>query len=316
MPDARIVDEEDDAPAARMHADEVDISSAVVRALISVQFPAWGDLPVQPVRPLGTDNALYRLGDGLVARLPRRAHNVATLAKECTWLPRLAPSLPLAVPVPVAQGHPGSGYPFPWAVYRWIEGETALSAPPADLQQAAGDLAAFIRALQCIDPTDGPQPDQDSSRGVPLARRDAASRAALRSLRDTLDIRAATTIWEEALDAPVWPGPPVWLHGDVDARNLLVRDGRLSAVIDFGCLGVGDPACDVMVAWKLFSPAAREMFRVLMAVDAATWARSRGWALSQALLILDYYTIETNPTLVREAQHWLSELVADLAMRS
>jgi aminoglycoside phosphotransferase (APT) family kinase protein len=292
-----------------MHVDELDIDVALVRALLEAQFPQWARLPLAPVRPFGTDNALYRLGDAMVVRLPRRPQEVAPLIKERTWLPRLAPHLPLAIPVPLARGLPGAGYGLEWSIYRWLDGETVTVAPLANLHRAAIDLAAFITALQRIDPAGGPEPRSDSSRGVPLARRDAATRAAIAALDAEIDEDLVTATWEEALAAPPWQQPPVWIHGDLDARNLLTRDGRLSAAIDFGCLAVGDPACDVMVAWKLFSAEARATFRAALAVDEATWLRGRGWALSQALLILSYYTMDTNPTLVLEARRWMAALL-------
>ncbi len=294
-----------------MHAEEVDIDLPLVRALLAAQFPAWAYLPIRAVGPFGTDNVLYRLGADMVVRLPRRVQDVATLIKERTWLPRLAPLLPLAIPTPLAHGMPGSGYPLEWSIYRWLDGESANLAPIADLRRAATDLAAFITEPQSIDTTGGPRPENDSARGVPLARRAAATRAAIAALHEEVDTVRVTASWEAALRAQAWHGPPVWFHGDLDARNLLVTNGRLSAVIDFGCLGVGDPACDVMVAWKLFTPAARHSFRTLLAVDEATWARSRGWALSQALLILAYYTPETNPVLVGEAKRWVANVLAD-----
>lgn len=177
----------------------------------------------------------------------------------------------------------------------------------------ATDLAQFIAALQRIDPSGGPSPGEHNFfRGVPLARRDAATRAAMAALDGQIDVDAVNTAWVEALQAPAWARPPVWIHGDLDARNLLVANGRLSAVIDFGGLGVGDPACDVMVAWKVLPADTRHIFRSALSVDKTTWARGRGWALSQALMALSYYTMETNPLLVREAQRWLAEVLADL----
>jgi aminoglycoside phosphotransferase (APT) family kinase protein len=297
----------------KMHADEVDIDVHLVRRLLADQFPQWVDLPIERVKPSGTDNATYRLGDDMVVRLPRVEGAVAPLVKEREWLPRLAARLPLAVPVPLANGGPADGYTFDWSIYRWLEGETATLGRIADAHQAAIDLAEFIAALQRIDPTGGPLPQNDFSRGVPLARRDAETRAAIASLGDKIDVDAVTAAWEEALRAPEWTLPPVWVHGDLDSRNLLVTNGRLSGVIDFGCLTVGDPACDVMVAWKLFSGRSRDAFRAELSVDGATWARSRGWALSQALIALAYYTAETNAVLVRECQRWMAEVLADLA---
>jgi aminoglycoside phosphotransferase (APT) family kinase protein len=298
--------------ARKMHADEVDIDVPLVRRLIAAQFSAWADLPIEPVWPLGTDNALFRLGDELVARLPRRERTSGTLEKERLWLPRLAPLLPLAIPVPLAEGTAGDGYPFTWSVYRWLRGETATVGSIADPSQLAADLAQFVAALQRVDPAGAPAPGEHNFfRGEPLARRDEATRAAIAALDEEIDAQAVTAAWEEALRASGWERPPVWIHGDLDARNLLVERGRLSAVIDFGSLGVGDPACDVMVAWKVLPAYARDVFRTELSVDEATWARGRGWALSQALMALANYTLETNQVLVREARRWLVEVLAE-----
>ena len=291
-----------------MHADEVETGVGLVRRLLESQLPEWADLPIEPVPFRGTDNALYRLGEDKVVRLPTRPRTVVTLEKERRLLPRLAPHLALAVPLPLAEGVPGGGYPFTWSVYSWLPGATVIEAPLVDLRQAAVDLAGFIRAMQRIDPAGGPGPaEHNFGRGEPLANRDEPVRAAI----EALDAHDRAAAWEEALAAPEWDRSPVWIHGDLDARNVLAENGRLSAVIDFGSVGVGDPACDVMVAWKLFDPDGREVFRHELAVDDATWARARGWALSQALVALAYYTLETNPVLVREARKWLEELDAE-----
>ncbi len=296
----------------KMHADEVDTDAALVGRLLAEQFPQWAGLRIEPVPSPGTDNALYRLGDDMVVRLPRRQVDIERLEKERRWLPRLAPLLPLAIPIPLAIGEPGEDYPFAWSIYSWLKGETATVERIADLGQAATDLAQFVAALQHVDPTEGPPPGEHNSlRGVPLAARDEMTRTAIASLGGTIDIGSVTAAWEAALRAPEWRRPPVWIHGDLDSRNLLVERGRLSAVIDFGCLGVGDPACDVMVAWKILSADTRDIFRTALAVDESTWARARGWALSQALGALSYYTLETNPVLVREAQRWMAEVLAD-----
>ena len=292
--------------APKMHADEVDVDVAVVRRLVAEQLPRWAELPLEPVLPWGTDNALYRLGSELVIRLPRTPRTVGTLEKERTWLPRLAPHLPVAVPVPVAEGAPGAGYPFTWSVYTWIEGENATPERVGDQHVLARDLARFIAALQRIDTAGTPSPGTHNfGRGEPLANRDAPARAALAQL----EIAGAAEVWDDALAAPVWSEAPVWLHGDLDSRNVLVREGRLSGVLDWGAAGVGDPAADVMVAWKLFDADARETFRAALAVDDATWTRARGWALSQAVIALAYYTEETNAVLVGEARRWLAEVL-------
>jgi aminoglycoside phosphotransferase (APT) family kinase protein len=213
--------------------------------------------------------------------------------------------------VPLAEGAPAGGFPFAWSVYSWLRGDNVTVERVTDPRRFAMDLAEFMDALQRIDPTGGPPPSAENFfRGVPLAFRDEATRASIATLCDAIEADAVTAAWEAALRAPKWDRPPVWIHGDLDARNLLVEDGRLTAVIDWGGLGVGDPACDVMVAWKV--PAkTREALRTELGVDAATWSRSRGWALSQAVMALGYYTLETNPVLVREAERWLAAVLAD-----
>jgi aminoglycoside phosphotransferase (APT) family kinase protein len=296
----------------RMHADEVHTDAELVRRLLAAQFPEWAGLPVERVASSGTDNALYRLGADMVVRLPRRSQNVLPLLKEREWLPRLAPQLPLAVPVPLANGAPGEGYEFEWSIFSWLEGELATPERLADGSRAAADLAGFVAALQRADPTGGPPPGRHNVfRGEPLANRDELTRRAIAAMGDAVDAATVVAMWEAALRVPGWSGRPVWIHGDLDSRNLLADRGRLSAVLDFGCLGVGDPACDVMVAWKMLSPVDRGSFRDALAVDEATWARARGWTLSQALMALSYYTDETNPVLVQEARRWLAEVFAD-----
>lgn len=299
--------------ATRMHADEVDIDAGLVRKLLASQFPEWAELPLEQVLPYGTDNANYRLGEELVVRLPRIPRSTSALEKEIEWLPKLAPLLPLEAPLPLAVGRPAEGFPFVWAVYTWLDGEPAAHERIRDPVEAASDLARFVAALQRVDPTDGPPPGEHNVfRGESLVLRDEATRAALALLRDRFDAKAVTAVWESALEAPGWQLPPVWIHGDLDSRNLLVQGGRLSAALDWGCLGVGDPACDVMAAWKLFPADARAVFRAELCVDDATWARSRGWTLSQALMALSYYTEETNTVLVREARLWLDEVLASI----
>jgi aminoglycoside phosphotransferase (APT) family kinase protein len=294
-----------------MHADEVETDALLVRRLLAAQFPEWADLPIAPVLSAGTDNALYRLGDDKVVRLPRIHWAVEQVEKEQEWLPRLAPRLPLAIPVPLGKGVPGAGYPYPWSVYRWLGGENATLDRLANPRQAATALAEFIATLQRIDPTGGPPPGPHNSfRGVQLAVRDAPTRAALNSLRHFIDTDAATAAWEAALRAPAWDGPPVWVHGDLQSGNLLAIQGRLRAVIDFGCLGVGDPACDLIVAWNLFTAAARDTFRAALAVDDATWRRGRGWALSVGLIALPYYQ-RTNPVLAGIGRYTIEQVLAD-----
>ncbi len=294
-----------------MRADEVDTDVSLVGRLLAAQFPDWADLPIEPVDSAGTDNAIYRLGDDMAVRLPRIRRATAQLDKEHQWLPRLAPHLPLAIPVPLAKGMPSEGYPWRWSVYRWLTGETATIERIADPRQAATDLAQFVAALNRIDATGGPPPGAHNfGRGVPLAMRDAVTRTAISSLHGMIDADAVTVAWEAALKTAAWDRPPVWIHGDLEPGNLLVKRGRLSAVIDFGGLGVGDPACDLMGAWTLFSGESRKVFRAALSVDDSTWARGRGWALSVALLYIPYY-LDSNPAGVSAARHAINEVLAD-----
>lgn len=293
-------------PAGKMHSDEVDTDVSLVGRLLAAQFPQWADLPIEPVRSAGTDNAIYRLGDDMAVRLPRIHWATGQVDKEHRWLPQFASLLPLAIPVPLAKGTPGEGYPWHWSVYRWLEGESATIERIADPCQAATELAQFIAALQRIDPTGGPT----SGRGGPLALRDTPTRDAIAAMHGVIDTDVVTTVWEAALQAPEWDRAPVWFHGDLLPGNLLVERGRLSAVIDFGGLGVGDPACDLMIAWGLFSGESREVFRAALAVDDATWARGRGHALSQALIFIPYY-LDTNPIGVSNARRTIDEVLAD-----
>jgi aminoglycoside phosphotransferase (APT) family kinase protein len=285
-----------------MHVDELDIDEGLVRGLIAAQFPQWADRPLRRAEPLGTDNAIFRLGDDLSVRLARRNGPASPGGKERDWLPHLAPLLPLDIPVPVAQGRPTSEYPWFWDIYTWVDGET-VPVEDIDATGAARDLAAFVAALQEVDPAGAPP-----GRGIPLAKRDEEFRYWL--ARYDGDPGVATE-WERALAAPAWDGPPVWHHGDLDARNWLVRNGRIRGVIDWAAMGVGDPACDVMVAWKLHSSAARDAFREVLPTDDATWERARGWVLSQAIAALAYYTPENNPPLYREAELWLRLVMSE-----
>jgi aminoglycoside phosphotransferase (APT) family kinase protein len=294
----------------KMHADEVHTDASLVAQLLAEQFPQWADLPIAPVPSAGTDNALYRLGDELAVRLPRIHWAVAQVDKEREWLPRLGPLLPLRVPSILVRGEPGAGYPYPWSVYRWLDGHSALHEQPPDLRQAATDLARFILALQHIDTAGGPPAAAHNLRGAPLAQRDAATREAIASLHRLIDVDAATAVWEDALRAAECDGPPAWFHGDLLPGNLLLTGGRLSAVIDWSGLGVGDPACDLMSAWALFSGDSRDVFRAALEVDDATWARGRGQALSQAVIFIPYYW-RTNPVGVAGARRALDAVLDD-----
>lgn len=262
------------------------IDAALVRRLVAAQFPEWAALPIAPVTPGGWDNRTFRLGDALSVRLPSAAHYAAQVEKEQRWLPRLAPALPLPIPAPVARGIPGEGFPWPWSVVRWLDGDDAASARVGDLAQLASTLGGFLAALQSIDAAGGPPPGPHNFwRGGPLSVYEREARDAIRKLAGEIDDDAANAVLDAAL-ASTWRGAPVWVHGDVAASNLLVHDGRLAAVIDFGCMGVGDPACDLAIAWTFFSGESRAAFHAALPLDAATWARGRGWALWKAAITL------------------------------
>lgn len=295
-----------------MHADEVSTDRELVGRLLAAQFPRWADLTIEPVDSAGTDNAMYRLGDDLAVRLPRIPWAIEQVDKEQRWLPVLAPSLPLAVPTPVAIGLPGEGYPWRWSVYRWLDGEDATTARLVDPDQTATDLGRFVASLHRIDTTGGPgSGEHNFSRGGPLAERDEETRDAIASVRRMFDAAALTEAWDAAVRAPEWNRAGVWIHGDLQPGNLLVVDGHLDAVIDFGGLGVGDPACDLLPAWNLFDPGSRVLFREALGIDDATWARGRGWALSIALIFIPYY-LDTNRVGVANASRVIDEVLADL----
>lgn len=296
-----------------MHADEIETDVHLVRRLLAGQFPRWAELPIRPVVSYGTDHDIYRLGADLAVRLPRIGWATAQAAREAEWLPKLAPHLPLALPVPLAMGRPAAGYPFDWSVYEWLPGENA-NGTIEDLEQAAIDLAAFVAALRRIDTADAfPRPPRH--RGAPLVEFDEAVRRSVAELGDRIDGDATLRSWQESLDAPAWDGPEVWVHGDLLPGNLLVVDGRLSAVIDFGGLNVGDPACDLQPAWNVFAGSSRQRFRSELDVDDASWLRGRGWALLQAVVALPYYW-ETNPGMVRQTSHALTQVLADRGVTS
>lgn len=289
-----------------MHTDEIDLDARLVGRLVAQQFPWLSDLPISAVRSTGTVNAIFRIGDNLCARLPRVAAWAKDLDAEWRWLPQLAPRLSLQVPEPVVRGEPAEGYPCSWAIYRWLEGQPYADHLVDDEGRAARDLARFVLELRRVDRVAG------APRGgrPPLAEHDAETRVAIHAAREVIDSAATTAAWDRAVMAPTWHGPPVWLHGDLLRPNLLVRGGRISAVIDFGGVGVGDPAADVIPAWSVFGAAGREIFRNALDVDDGTWSRARGFALLQAVMIIPYYR-ETNPGFVDMATRTVDEVLAD-----
>ena len=273
---------------------------------MAAQFRQWANLAVEPVESAGWDNTIFRLGPDLAVRLPRRRVSAEHVRNQHQWLPVLAPQLPLAVPVPLGHGVPGEGYPWHWTVCQWLTGDLAALAPVADMGYAATSLARFIAALQAIDPAGG---SVHEFRGVSLAAHDHNARASAAVLQDILDVRPLLKVWEAALSAPAWTGQPRWIHGDLHPANLLAEDHELVAVIDFGLLGVGDPACDLMVAWTYLSAESRDVFRSLLAVDDATWSRGRGWAVQFGLRAAAYSA--DNPVLGDIGRYTLAEVLGD-----
>lgn len=260
------------------------IDEELAEALVAACFPEWAHLPVRAVLPGGHDNRTFRLGDDLAIRLPSAEGYVAAVAKEQRWLPRLAPHLPLPIPAPIARGRPAAGYPWPWSVNRWIEGEPAATASIPDRTAFAVDVAAFLRALRRVDPAGAPPAGAHSFfRGGDLAVYDAEARRAIDALPDPAVARWAGAVLDRALSSR-WSRPSVWVHGDVAVGNLLARDGRLGAVIDFGGCSVGDPACDLVLAWTWCDAEAAAAFRSACDLDDATWDRAAGWALWKALI--------------------------------
>ncbi len=254
--------------------------------LVRTQFPQWAELPVRPVERSGWDNVTFRLGTGMSVRLPSAEDYVPGVRKEQRWLPVLAGQLPVPVPELLGVGEPGSGFPWPWSVYRWIDGVPAAGLPAGELPRFAADLAGFLAALYRVGPAGGPPPGPHNFfRGGPLTVYHGETQAALAALRGHIDTVLAAEVWQAAL-AATWPGPPVWFHGDAQPGNLLVRDGRLHAVIDFGTSGVGDPACDTTIAWTFLSGDSTRIFRERLPVDRATWTRGRGWAIWKAMKVL------------------------------
>jgi aminoglycoside phosphotransferase (APT) family kinase protein len=287
-----------------------DIDADLVARLIAEQFPQWAHLPIRPVEPGGWDNRTFRLGDELSVRLPSGDWYALQVDKEQRWLPLLAPRLPLAIPAPIARGVPGAGYPYGWSVVRWLPGEPASTAAIADLTEFAVALASFLSALGRIDAGDGPPPGRHTFwRGGSLMTYAQETHEAIDALGPRIPRRATLAVWDDAVHS-IWQGRPVWFHGDVAADNLLVRDGRLAAVIDFGSSGVGDPACDVVIAWTLLSGESREAFRATLGVDDAMLARARGWALWKALI-----TLAGDPDGNGASRHALEQVLADHAAR-
>ncbi|WP_207632329.1 aminoglycoside phosphotransferase family protein [Occultella kanbiaonis] len=292
-----------------MHPGQAPTDEHLVRRLLAAQFPRLADLPISPVDHYGTDHDIYRLGADFVVRLPRTDWAAGQALTESVWLPRLAPVLPLRIPEQIGLGSPGEGFAYPWSVCTWLPGSSSADARPGDLVRAAHDLGAFVTALRRVDTADA-HPRERGWRGGPLAESDDGFRAAVAELGSRIDGRAALASWAESLAADAWAEPELWIHGDLLPGNLIVVDGRLDAVIDWGALNVGDPACDLQPAWSVFAGESRRAYADALGADDASWLRGRGWALAQAVIALPYYW-ETNPGIVRQSVHAVGQVLAD-----
>ncbi|WP_320200461.1 aminoglycoside phosphotransferase family protein [Agrobacterium sp. rho-13.3] len=291
--------------------DRLQVSAETVAALVAEQFPQWAHLSVEPVEHSGWDNRSFRLGETMLVRLPSASRYVAQVEKEQRWLPHLAKHLPYLVPEPLALGKPGKGFPWPWSIYRWLEGQPlALEPHGADLNVLAIDVARFLNALHSVDAGDGPAAGPHNFyRGGSLTIYDEETRAALIAVSDEIDAEAARDIWQKALHSG-WTGKPVWVHGDIAEGNLLMKDRRLAAVLDFGSSGVGDPSADLILAWTLLDREGRLIFRQSLPLDAETWQRGRGWALWKALITLAAHR-QNNALLAEWSRKTIREVFSD-----
>lgn len=286
------------------------IDKKLVRSLVDNQFPQWKNLSIRPVSQSGWDNRTFHLGENMLVRMPSDTHYALQVTKEQHWLPILAPLLPLSIPSPIAMGIPQDEYPWHWSVYRYLLGESASTAHITDLNQFAKTLATFLNVFQKINTTNGPVAGLHSFyRGGLLSIYDAETRQAIGTLKDKIDQDIATEIWEEALKT-TWQDLPVWVHGDLSSGNLLVQDGQLSAVIDFGQLAIGDPACDLAITWTFFKDKSREIFRKSLQLDSNTWARGRAWTLWKALITAAGIT-NPNDTEAKECWRIIHDVIND-----
>ncbi|MDN7240631.1 aminoglycoside phosphotransferase family protein [Planococcus sp. N028] len=266
----------------------ITITNEVVKKLINDQFPEWSDLEIKPVKTSGNDNRTFHLGEHMAIRLPSAEPYVPQVEKEQKWLPLLAKELSLPIPTPIAKGNPTKEYSFPWSINKWLVGESLTLSNIHNINQFARDLGAFLVELQSIEVNGGPLAGPHNFyRGGNIAVYDQESKEAIEQNKDSLNVPLLNEIWELALDS-TWKENPVWVHGDIAPGNILVREGKLAAVIDFGILGVGDPSCDMAIAWTFFDNQSRQIFRETLKADEETWNRARGWALWKALITFNW----------------------------
>jgi aminoglycoside phosphotransferase (APT) family kinase protein len=291
---------------------QINIDADLVRRLVDTQFPAWSGLPLRRWDLAGSDHEIYRLGDEMAVRLTRGDWAAGQAGKEHTWLPRLAPLLPLAIPEPLGLGEPDLGYPYPWSVARWLGGSPVAVDQFADSDTAAADLAAFLTSLQHL-----PAPDSFTSGPHPelgrrtLAAKDAEVRTSIAAIASEFDAAALSRLWDRALAAPAWSARPVWCHGDFHVGNVLAEHGRITAVLDFGGLGWGDPACDLDIAYTLMTPRTRAVFRAALDLDDDAWTRGRGWSLAGGVNAYAGYAA-SEPRVAAQARRQITAILAEV----
>lgn len=291
----------------------MDITESLVQKLIQEQFPQWAHLPITPVAVSGWDNRTFHLGSQMSVRLPSGQYYAAKVLKEQTWLPFLAPHLSLAVPQPVAMGKPSTDYPWNWSIFQWINGTSAniIADDKLDLRGIAYTLAQFLHELHEIDTTNVPllPGPHNGYRGDVPAIYDEETRHALEQLHGVVDTQVAAELWSTAMHSR-WHKNPVWIHGDLSAGNIIIHHGVLTAVIDFGGMGIGDPACDLVIAWTLFCGESRTIFKLHVGLDDDTWNRARGWALWKALITLAPLKDAMNEQALRQ-KYIINELIKE-----
>lgn len=293
-------------PRNKMHVDEVDTSPELVKDLLLGQFPEWASDPIQIMQPEGTDNAMYRLGNNKLIRLPRTKGSSLNIEKEMTWLPKLEPSLPIPIPKIIGTGFPDKDYPFHWLICEWLDGLNPNQEGMLDEHMAAKDLGAFVKAMQHINPVNGPS----CRRGKPLNTCDEEVKKSIPLLKELYDEKLISELWEFTSNVPLWEHDPVWIHGDLHSGNLLAKEKKIVGVVDWGLAGVGDPACDMMVAWTLLGQEGRKIFRSIVQPDDDTWHRGRGWALFLGIVGYPYYRI-TNPIFASIAKRALDQVTTN-----
>ena len=286
---------------ATMHPDQIDLDEGIVRGLLERQFPELAQRELRRDPSSGTVNAMFRLGDDLVVRLPFVEWGSADIEFEQRWLPRLVTGLTIPIPTVLHEGVADDTYPCAWSVMNWLPGELPDATTTTD--DIAHELATFVAELRAFDSTDAPT----GYRGGPVREHDAEVRRVLPDIANEVDTTRIAAIWDSVLEARDYDDGPVWAHGDLLATNVLVHDGHLAGVLDFSAAGTGDPACDLMAAWSILAKSGREVFRTDLAVDDAEWDRGRGWAIVQAVMALPYYR-DTNPGMVSNSLRMLNAL--------